>query len=70
MGVTKQSCPLAVAQYQLTSVAQKFMSSPSRMDATTLLGALNDKSFERDYRRSYPEAESYWGGTEKRAKSK
>jgi hypothetical protein len=32
---------------------------------TTLLGALNDKSFERDYRRSYPEAESYWGGTEK-----
>ncbi len=26
-----------------------------------LLGAINDKVMERDYRRNYPDAESYWG---------
>lgn len=31
---------------------------------TTLLAEVNDKDFERDYRRSYPDAESYWGVNE------
>jgi len=28
---------------------------------TSLLAAISDKDMERDYRRSYPDAESYWG---------
>jgi hypothetical protein len=31
----------------------------------TLVAETNDKDLERDYRRSYPDAESYWGIAEK-----
>jgi hypothetical protein len=36
----------------------------------TLLAEINDKDMERDYRRSYPDAESYWGITENGLKVK
>lgn len=36
----------------------------------TLLAAINDKDMERDYRRSYPDAESYWGIAENGLKVK
>jgi hypothetical protein len=36
----------------------------------TLLAEINDKDMERDYRRSYPDAESYWGIAENGLKVK
>lgn len=37
---------------------------------TTLLAAISDKDMERDYRRNYPDAESYWGVNENGLKVK
>lgn len=37
---------------------------------TTLLAEISDKDMERDYRRSYPDAESYWGVNENGLKVK
>lgn len=37
---------------------------------TTLLAAISDKDLERDYRRHYPDAESYWGVNENGLKVK
>lgn len=36
----------------------------------TLLAEINDKDMERDYRRHYPDAESYWGVNENGLKAK
>jgi hypothetical protein len=36
----------------------------------TLLAEIDDKDLERDYRRHYPDAESYWGINEKSLKAK
>ena len=37
---------------------------------TTLLAKISDKDMERDYRRNYPDAESYWGVNENGLKVK
>lgn len=50
-------CGAITANFALSEV---YVYTIKNGDAT-LLAAINDKDLERDYRRNYPDAESYWG---------